>query len=165
MRSPLRSPRGSMASRDRNGPTVAWRFAAKWQTARVVAVPPARRRPAPSHPDADLLCPQTWNVPISDAFRRFQRSRRGYEEGLRVSAACQRMSEPCEDGEILSASGDASQHGCCLGLARHPGRAQPLQERRIELVESGIARAVFVVAGTAIEQDRVAVGADQPGLR
>jgi hypothetical protein len=29
-----------------------------------------------------------------------------------------KKSESCEDGEILSASGDASQHGCCLGLAR-----------------------------------------------
>src|SRR5262249_27731738 len=49
-------------------------------------------------------------------------------------------------------------------LRPHAGCAQAVQEGDIKLMEAGKARSVLVIACTAVQQNGVAPGADQPGL-
>lgn len=75
----------------------------------------SRGHPCPN--GAEVLCPRAWNVPRIDAFRRL-REPEGYEQSLRVPAACPGMPQSCQHGEVFSTPGVASQDGYRLGNTR-----------------------------------------------
>jgi hypothetical protein len=75
----------------------------------------SRGHPCPN--GAEVLCPRAWNVPRIDAFRRL-REPEGYEQSLRIPAACTGMPQSCQHGEVFSTQRDASQDGYRLGNTR-----------------------------------------------
>jgi hypothetical protein len=74
----------------------------------------------------------------SPALMRFagSGSRRGYAQSLRIPAACPEMPQSCQDGEIFSAPGDTSQHGCRLGNTRQRSHKTAEGLRRIAQLEN-----------------------------